>query len=101
MSVDALQNVSLQYNIDSVPVPHPAVQYIASYEGVHASSLGTRDGPHEWVGLSARPRRRLWTRALDSGFFPASGRVVFITGLPTDACGFYAWAMCLRLPFRV
>ena len=74
--------------VDSFPVPHPPVQYIASYKGVHASGLGTRDGAHQWAGLSARPRRRLWTRAPESGFSPADGRVVFITGLPTDACVF-------------
>ena len=57
-------------------------------EGVHASGLGTRVGPHQWAGLSARLRRRLWTRPPESGFSPGGGRVVFITGLPTDACVF-------------
>ena len=69
------------------------------YEAFHASGLGTCDGPHQWAGLSTRLRRRLWTRGHESGFSPAGGRVVFITGLPTDACDFYGWVVCLRLPF--
>ena len=39
-------------------------------------------------------------RAPESGFYPASGRVVFITGLPTEALVFKAGAVCLRLRFR-
>ena len=30
----------------------------------------------------------------------ASYALVFITGLPTDSCVFYAWTVYLRLPFR-
>ena len=92
-------NILRQHIIDPFPVPQPAVKYIASYIGVHASRLGKRDGPHQWAGLSARPWRRLWTRAPESGFSPAGGREFFMAGLPTDACVFCAGAVCLHVPF--